>query len=211
MLGIDIKRTSAIAICSILATSGTTAYAESLGKINISSNIECCKDFKGEIYVILSDKSGNQKLALLTLNNNYQCVLEVDYASYEVKDIHIYNTKNETDKNRKEMLSDFTITSSNLNLSDNNKISAIEIEVHSITDKEESKVKEETENKNEVEKNESLNKSNETDETKTDETENSNKLAKRKKLTLFNFILDAVIIISLGSIWFFKIRGRKEE
>ncbi|NFI55900.1 hypothetical protein FDB50_15165 [Clostridium botulinum] len=205
---LSVKNTAAIMMCSIVATSSCIpAYAESIGKININANIEC-EGFIGELYVIVADANGNQKLAILNSKNNYEFNIDnLVYGKYEIRDIHVYNTDNQSSEDRKEIYSDFTIEHDNLDINENNVNPSISLNIHSIK----TKAEELTNDKQSVieEKSIEQNESNENQSSNNQQEENRS-LSKRKKISFYNFIIDMVLILGLGSIWFFKVKEKKK-
>lgn len=230
---LNINKISAIAVCSVLTISSVAsvpAYAESTGNINISATVKS-EGFKGEIYVILTDKTGKQKLALLTPDNNYQSKIDgLQYGNYEIKEIHVFNTANESDKNRESMTADYTLDYDSLNLNDKNKNASVMVDIHSLktkntesdnkNDKNNSKTTTTTDNKNDnnTDENKSDNNTNikPNDNTKLndkdnkDNKEDNQSIERRKNFIFWNFIIDAILIITLGSVWFFKVRVKKK-
>ncbi|MBX4267196.1 hypothetical protein [Clostridium estertheticum] len=208
----NVKKIVAISICLILVTASIPVYAETTGSINIKANIEA---FNGEIYVIVSYDKDKQKLALLTQDNKFKYTLDkLDAGNYDVKDIQVYKI-NESDKTRESMIANYTLNTGNLNLNEKNQNSSITIDIHSLKSSKQNKV-DTNSDKSEVntasnentETNKEDNKKNEA--IKATEKVSANKsLEKRKKLSFYNFIIDAILIISLGSVWFFKVRVKK--
>ena len=210
------KRTTAIAICSMVAIS-CPVYAESTGNISISANVKD-KGFKGEIYIIIGNDVGNQRLAILNQNNNYQYKLnDLQYGSYDIKDVHVYNTDNESAEDRKEINKkdiDFTIENEDLNIREDNQNSTVIVDVNSVKDSEVKESKND-EKKEDVEE-ESQYIEHEKDEQQKSNNSQENKVenkstAMRKRVYFFNFIFDAILILGLGSIWFLKVRERKDK
>lgn len=198
-----------IAIFSILSSS-IPVYADSTGQISLNANIN--SNYDVEIYVILTNNNNQQKLVILKSDNNYEGSINLEYGNYDIKEIHVYSGK-EIDEDRREMKVDYTIETDNLNLNENNKIGTINLDIKEVAEKESESKKEseKIENQTEAENNITTVKDNlYKDDAK--EKEKANKsLNRRKNFIFFNFIIDAILIISLGAVWFFKIRERKEE
>lgn len=198
-----------IAIFSILSSS-IPVYADSTGQISLNANIN--SNYDVEIYVILTNNNSQQKLVILKSDNNYEGSINLEYGNYDIKEIHVYSGK-EIDEDRREMKVDYTIETDNLNLNENNKIATINLDIKEVAEKESESKKEseKIENQTEAENNITTVKDNlYKDDAK--EKEKANKsLNRRKNFIFFNFIIDAILIISLGAVWFFKIRERKEE
>lgn len=230
MLNMNIKRIAAISICSVLVTSGIPVYAESIGSININASINS-KGFEGEIYVILADSTGKQKLALLTPSNNYKYKLDnLQYGKYQIKDIHVFDNTNESDKNRQSMIADYSLDYESLNVSEKNQNPNVTVDIHSLqtqkkseantsndTNKSDTNIKNEDSNeKNDTNNNTQSTK--ETDDNKdikaTDKNSNNYQdpsVERRKNFIFWSFIIDVILIASFGSIWFFKIRNKDKK
>ncbi len=198
-----------IAILSVLSNS-IPAYADATGQISLTAKIN--SDYDVEIYIILTNSNNQQKLIILKSDNNYTGSINLEYGNYDIKEIHVYSGK-EIDEDRREMNVDYTIENDNLNLNENNKIATVNLDIKEITEKESESKKEseKIENQTESENNITTTKD-DSNKDDTQEKEKANKsLNRRKNFIFFNFIIDAILIISLGAVWFFKIRERKEK
>lgn len=198
-----------IAILSVLSSS-IPVYADATGQISLTANINSAYDV--EIYIILTNSNNQQKLIILKSDNNYTGSINLEYGNYDIKEIHVYSGK-EIDEDRREMNVDYTIENDNLNLNENNKIATVNLDIKEITEKESESKKEseKIENQTESENNITTAKD-DSNKDDTQEKEKANKsLNRRKNFIFFNFIIDAILIISLGAVWFFKIRERKEK
>lgn len=198
-----------IAILSVLSNS-IPAYADATGQISLIANIN--SDYDVEIYIILTNSNNQQKLIILKSDNNYTGSINLEYGNYDIKEIHVYSGK-EIDEDRREMNVDYTIENDNLNLNENNKIATVNLDIKEITEKESESKKEseKIENQTESENNITTAKD-DSNKDDTQEKEKANKsLNRRKNFIFFNFIIDTILIISLGAVWFFKIRERKEK
>lgn len=208
------RKATAVIMCSIMATSCLPAYADTLGQISVKSDIEC--SFSGEIYLIVADQEDNRKLIVLNSRNNYTSNLgNLNSGSYEIKEVHVYNTDDQSSPDRKEITTtDFTLEYGNLNITENNQSSEILFKLHSL-EKEDNKKQEEKENtevNNNVSENDTDIEEKKQIEQKEKEKEKWEKSVKRRqKIYFINFIIDAFLILGLGSIWFFKIRKRKKD
>lgn len=217
---IDIKKTAIITMCSIACISCIPVYADTTGTIKVSANIKA-EDFRGEIYIIVSDESGNLRLTILNSKNNFEFTLSnLQYGHYEIKEVHVYNTDDESSNDRREINKediDFTLMNDSLDISESNLETSIFLDLNSIKKDEINESNsistgDEDENGNVEGKDNEDSKSNDSsqeDEIKMEKIRKSTE--RRKKIYFFNFVLDAVLILGLGSIWFFKIREKKNK
>lgn len=214
------RKAATVIMCSIMATSCLPVHADSLGSISMKSDIEC--EFSGEIYIIISDKDDNRKLAVLNSNNNYEFKLNnLNSGSYDIAEVHVYNTNDQYSADRKEISSaNFTLEYDNLNINENNQSPAVLLKLHSL--EKEKKEKENKENINktdtDLEDNTYIDESDQIEQSKEkekeEEEEGKKSLERRKKIYFINFVIDGLLILGLGAIWFFKIRkrnGKKDD
>lgn len=221
---LNMRKMAVISICSVLATTtmNVPVYADTIGSILVTANI-AEEGFKGEIYVIISDGKGPQRLALLSADNNFQYKIDnLNAGNYDVKEVDVFSEKNSNSK-REGVDADYTITTGNLDLNEQNQSSTIIVDIHSIKTADKNKEKDDKtlNNKNDKasdnvkdDKNTSTTETTKDEEKKQEDsnnTESNNSVATRKNYIFFNFIIDAILILSIGSIWFFKVREKKKK
>ena len=151
-------------------------------------------------------------------NNNYQYKLnDLQYGSYDIKDVHVYNTDNESAEDRKEINKkdiDFTIENEDLNIREDNQNSTVIVDVNSVKDSEVKESKND-EKKEDVEE-ESQYIEHEKDEQQKSNNSQENKVenkstAMRKRVDVCKSICDAILIEGVGDRWNLKGRERNDK
>lgn len=201
---------SSVVAASVLATNNV-ANADALGKIIVNTKIQC--DFKGDIYVMIDDSHNNRKLVLLSQSNGYQSELDnLNAGAYKIKEIHVFDI--DGDGNRKELSNaSYQLEYDNLDISEINQHPVVNLSLYA---KDLSIDSDKGIDNKEIDSESSEDEQNDTssyDEEKEAEKDEKNKksVARRKKIYFINFVIDAVLILGLGAIWFFKIRKSNKE
>lgn len=218
----NIKKIATISICSILLATtlpkSMPVYADTLGSIDVKAKFET--KFYGDIYVIVLDDKGKQKMALLSQNNNYEYKLEnLNSGKYSIKNVFFYESSDAGDK--KSVKADYMLNLGDLKLTEDNQNSDISIDVKSINEDNKDSSNNDT-NTDSNEDNKSQNTNDEKSKTDNKVAENKSKddsvtpedkeRTERKVNFYFqNFVLDAFLIIGLGALWFFKVRNKDKD
>lgn len=212
------RRATAIITSTIVAASialpNSIAYADTLGKISANADIQCA--FDGEIYVIVKDTQGNRKLILLSSSNSYQGEANnLNAGTYEISEIHIFDTTNDS---RKELPNaDYSLEYTNLNISEANQNAEITVTLTSLDKSKPIKDSKEEQNISTIEENKETDEDykpaipEDTEKTKEEKEKEKKSIERRKKFYFINFLIDAFLIVGLGAIWFFKVKGKDNK